>query len=51
MVAPTLVLAVVSLVIAVSDGPLHDHGVRAATGLIDPHEYLEAVRQPEGLAR
>lgn len=51
MVAPTLVLAVVSLVIAVSAGPLHDLGVRAATGLLDPHEYLEAVRQPEGLAR
>ena len=43
MVAPTAVLAVGSLVIAVMAGPLYALSLRAADGLLDPSTYLRAV--------
>jgi multicomponent Na+:H+ antiporter subunit D len=43
MVAPTIALFVLGLAIALAGGPLYDLSVRAATDLLDPSAYLEAV--------
>jgi multicomponent Na+:H+ antiporter subunit D len=43
MVLPTAALTVVGLAIAVAGGPLYDLSVRAATDLLDPTAYVEAV--------
>jgi multicomponent Na+:H+ antiporter subunit D len=43
MVAPTAVLAALSLVIALAAGPLYGFSERAATDLLDPSAYVQAV--------
>ena len=43
MVAPTAVLAVLTLVIGLAAGPLYDLSLRAAADLLDPTAYLEVV--------
>ena len=44
MVLPTVALVVVGLAIAVAAGPLYDLTHRAATDLLDPTDYVRAVR-------
>ncbi len=43
MMSATTLLVVVSVLIAVFAGPLHEYAVRAATDLVDPTPYVEAV--------
>jgi len=43
MVAPTAALLVLGLVIAGAAGPLYDLSTRAATDLLDPASYIQAV--------
>ena len=46
MLAPTAVLAVLTLAIGVGAGPLYDLSDRAAADLVDPNHYIEAVLGP-----
>ena len=46
MLAPTAVLAALTLAIGVGAGPLYDLSDRAAADLIDPNHYIEAVLTP-----
>lgn len=46
MLVPTAVLAALTLAIGVAAGPLFDLSHRAATDLIDPSGYREAVLEP-----
>jgi multicomponent Na+:H+ antiporter subunit D len=43
MVAPTVVLTVITLAIAIAAGPLYRFSERAATELLDPTQYISAV--------
>ena len=43
MIVPTVALAVVSVGIAVAAGPLYELAQRAATDLLDPAAYRQAV--------
>jgi multicomponent Na+:H+ antiporter subunit D len=43
MVAPTALLVVCSLPIAVAAGPIYAFSERTATDLLDPRVYIEAV--------
>jgi multicomponent Na+:H+ antiporter subunit D len=44
MVAPTVVLAALTVVIGLAAGPLYDLSLRAAADLLEPSAYLEVVR-------
>ena len=44
MVAPTVVLAAMTVVIGLAAGPLYDLSLRAAADLLEPSAYLEVVR-------
>jgi multicomponent Na+:H+ antiporter subunit D len=44
MVAPTVVLAALTVVIGLAAGPLYDLSLRAAADLLEPTAYLEVVR-------
>jgi multicomponent Na+:H+ antiporter subunit D len=44
MVAPTAVLAALTVVIGLAAGPLYDLSLRAAADLLEPSAYLEVVR-------
>ncbi len=46
MLAPTAVLAALTLAIGVGAGPLYDLSDRAAADLVDPNHYIEAVLTP-----
>jgi multicomponent Na+:H+ antiporter subunit D len=46
MLAPTAVLAILTLAIGVGAGPLYDLSDRAAADLVDPTPYLQAVLGP-----
>jgi multicomponent Na+:H+ antiporter subunit D len=43
MIAPTAVLAALTLAIGLAAGPLYDLSLRAAEDLLDPSAYLAAV--------
>jgi multicomponent Na+:H+ antiporter subunit D len=43
MIAPTAVLAALTLLIALAAGPLYEFSERAATDLLDPAAYIQAV--------
>jgi multicomponent Na+:H+ antiporter subunit D len=43
MIAPTAVLAALTLVIGLAAGPLYDLSLRTAADLLDPHAYVTAV--------
>jgi multicomponent Na+:H+ antiporter subunit D len=44
MVAPTVVLAALTVAIGLAAGPLYDLSLRAAADLLEPSAYLEVVR-------
>lgn len=44
MIAPTVAVTALSLVLALAAGPLHDLSTRAARGLLERTDYLDAVR-------
>jgi multicomponent Na+:H+ antiporter subunit D len=46
MLAPTAVLAILTLAIGVGAGPLYDLSDRAAADLVDPAPYVQAVLGP-----
>jgi multicomponent Na+:H+ antiporter subunit D len=43
MIAPTAVLAALTLVIGLAAGPLYDLSLRTAADLLDPHAYVTVV--------
>ena len=46
MVAPTALLVVLGLAIALAGAPLYRYSVRAATDLLDPALYISTVLGP-----
>jgi formate hydrogenlyase subunit 3/multisubunit Na+/H+ antiporter MnhD subunit len=43
MIAPTAVLAALTLAIGLAAGPLYDLSLRTAADLLDPHAYVTVV--------
>jgi multicomponent Na+:H+ antiporter subunit D len=44
MLVPVAVLAFLAIVLGLAAGPIHDVTMRAAGQLLDPQQYIDAVR-------